>query len=98
MSSDFEGMPNALMEAMAVGLPCISTDCDTGPSDLITDGENGYLIPVGDVEALAEKMVRIIEMTPDERMRIGRAARKNMKENYNGEVICKKWESVFLRF
>ena len=98
MSSDFEGMPNALMEAMAVGLPCISTDCDTGPSDLITDGENGYLIPVGDAEALAEKMVRIIEMTPDERMSIARAARKNMKENYNGEVICKKWESVFLRF
>ena len=98
MSSDFEGMPNALMEAMAAGLPCISTDCDTGPSDLITDGENGYLIPVGDAAALAEKMVKIIEMTPDERRAIGRAARENIKEHYNGEVICKKWESAFLSF
>lgn len=52
LSSDFEGMPNALIEAMAVGLPCISTNCDTGPSDLIISGVNGILVKVGDVNEL----------------------------------------------
>lgn len=59
LSSDFEGMPNALMEAMAAGVPCVSTDCPTGPSDLIENGENGLLVPVGDVEAMAVAMRKI---------------------------------------
>lgn len=46
LSSDFEGMPNALMEAIALGLPCISTDCDGGGAAfLIEDGVNGLLVP-----------------------------------------------------
>lgn len=59
LSSDFEGMPNALMEAMAVGLPCISTDCPTGPSDMIVNGQNGFLVPVGDVCSMADAIVKI---------------------------------------
>ena len=61
MSSAFEGMPNALMEAMAVGLPCVSTDCPYGPAELIEDGVNGLLVPVGDIDALADAMLRMIE-------------------------------------
>lgn len=61
LSSDYEGMPNALMEAMAMGIPCISTDCPCGgASFLINDGENGFLVPVGDKEQLAEKMKEIL--------------------------------------
>lgn len=53
LPSNFEGMPNSLIEAMAVGLPCISTDCPIGgPSELIENGVNGYLVPVGDKERL----------------------------------------------
>ncbi len=59
LSSNYEGMPNALIEAMACGCACVSTDCDYGPSELITDGENGLLVPVGDIEALANAMERI---------------------------------------
>ena len=57
LSSDFEGMPNALMEAMALGLPCVSTDCRPGGArTLIEDGKNGFIVPVRDVEALAWAM------------------------------------------
>jgi len=58
--SRFEGFPNALTEAMYMGLPCISTDCPTGPSELIDNGENGYLIPVDDVENLTTKLELLI--------------------------------------
>lgn len=59
LPSRFEGMPNALMEAMACGLPCVAADCDFGPGELIRDGENGLLVPVEDPAALAEAMGRI---------------------------------------
>ena len=78
MSSDFEGMPNALAEAMAVGLPCISTDCKTGPRDLVDDGENGYLIPCGDAKAMAERIVRIFSMSVEEQRTIGQNARNKI--------------------
>lgn len=60
LSSRFEGMPNALIEAMAGGVPCISTDCPMGPSELIKNGENGILVPVDDDIMMAEAMKRIL--------------------------------------
>lgn len=89
LSSDAEGMPNSLMEAMAVGLPCISTDCPTGPSDLIQNAMNGYLIPVGDENALVESINRIVS-NPDIAVALGKEARKTIIGNYNPEFIAKK--------
>ena len=80
MSSDFEGMPNALAEAMAIGLPCISTDCKTGPRDLIENGENGYLVEVGNADAMAEKIVEFFLLSDDEQKRIGENARKKIMD------------------
>ena len=62
LSSDYEGMSNALMEAMAVGLPCISTDCPIGGSaELIQDHINGLLVSVGNSEELLQAMTELYE-------------------------------------
>ena len=78
MSSDFEGMPNALAEAMAIGLPCISTDCKTGPRDLIDDGKNGYLVPCGDANALAERILHVFSLSANEQKIVGQSAREKI--------------------
>lgn len=61
LSSCLEGMPNILIEALANGCACVATNCDFGPSDLIRDGENGFLVPVHDVEAMGRCLCRLLE-------------------------------------
>lgn len=70
-----EGFPNALVEAMAAGLPCVSFDCDAGPRDIIIDGKNGYLVPVRDVEVLANRLETLINNAAI-RMRLSKEAAK----------------------
>lgn len=60
LSSDYEGMPNALMEAMASGVPCVSTRCKMGPEELITDGENGLLVETDSSKQIAEALLKIL--------------------------------------
>lgn len=61
LTSRFEGMPNALMEAMAVGIPSISTDCNFGPAELIENEKNGFLVKVDDEEEIASKLRLLLE-------------------------------------
>ncbi len=95
LSSDYEGMPNALLEAMAVGVPCISTDCPCGgPRELIIDGENGYLVPCGDVQELTKKM-RLCLKDKALRNLLGNNA-KETAEGFRGERVYQRWEQYFL--
>lgn len=90
LTSDFEGIPNSLIEAMSMGLPCISTDCSPGGARfLIHNGVNGYLVRKGDAFALYEKMRFLIE-NPQEAVRIGKEA-MNIKHVYNEEHIISMW-------
>lgn len=91
MTSDFEGLPNALMEAMAMGFPVISTDCPVGgPRMLIRNGENGLLVPVGDRDALSAAMIYLIE-TPILKERIAQKA-SEVSTLYNLDTIISEWE------
>ena len=94
MSSVYEGMPNALMEAMAMGLPVISTDCPCGgPAYLIENGRNGFLVPLGDgaKECFAEMMGRLYE-DAELAETIAEAARE-ITVTQAPDVIYAKWES-----
>lgn len=89
-SSEWEGLPNALMEAMALGLPIVSTDCPCGgPATLITDGEDGLLVPIHDPEALAAGMLRLIE---DRELaeRLGTNARR-IADRAHPDIVFKQW-------
>ncbi len=91
LSSNYEGMPNALMEAMATGIPCVSTDCPIGgPKELIVDGVNGLLVPVGDVSLLSIAMARIAD---DRALALRlKNQNRNMIKDYSTDVICDEWE------
>mgnify|MGYP002509651329 FL=1 len=89
-TSDWEGLPNALMEAMALGLPIVATDCPCGgPRTIMTNGVDGLLIPIKDQKALEEGINRLIE-NPEYAERLGMEARK-IAERANGEAVFAQW-------
>lgn len=90
LSSYFEGMPNALMEAMALGLPVVATNCSGGGAKyLIENGKNGLLVPTKRGDMIAEAIVQMIN-NPDEAERMGQNARK-IGEQAQETVVFAAW-------
>lgn len=90
MSSRFEGLPMVLLEAQAFGLPIVSFDCNTGPSDLIDQGENGYLVECYDTNKLADSIIQMIEITPNKYNSMCLNAKKK-NEEYYFDSIFSQW-------
>ncbi len=91
-SSDWEGLPNGVLEAMAMGLPVVATDCPCGgPATVIRNGENGLLVPIMDEDALTEAILLLIE-DRDLAERLGENAAK-IGEIANGEAVFEQWRA-----
>lgn len=89
LASHFEGFPNVLVEAMAHEVAVISTDCDFGPREIIDDGDSGFLVPVGDVQAMSDALKRLI-VSEDKRAKMAAGA-KTVRTRYAPETIFLAW-------
>ncbi len=90
LSSDFEGLPNTLIEAMCIGIPSVSTNCSPGgAAEIISDGENGIIVPCNDAEALA-KAIKEILVDEEKALSFSNEAKK-INNQVNLENISIKW-------
>ena len=92
-SSDYEGLSNSMLEAMAIGLPCVCTDClGGGTREVMTDGDNGLIIPMNDPHAMSKAMIRFAEH-PELADSCSREAAK-IRETLSVKTIAKQWLEV----
>lgn len=93
LSSRFEGFGLVLVEAMTCGLPVVSFDCPHGPRDIIAHGKDGLLVPNGDIHALAEAMVRLMEHA-ELRQQMGVQGQKDV-QRYAIDTVMARWMQLF---
>lgn len=93
MSSNYEGFGMVLVEAMSCGVPVISFDCKCGPKDIIQSGINGLLVPNGDIQALADAMIKVMADEVYRKM-LSQNARK-VVDTYSEQAVMSQWIRLF---
>lgn len=93
LASGYEGLPNAVLEAMAAGIPVVATDLP-GTRDLVVPGVTGYLVPVGDRAALAREALRLLE-SPELARRLGQAGRERAAQHFGLQAMLDRYEALY---
>jgi len=94
MSSKFEGLPLALLEAAALELPAVATDVG-GNSEVIVDNKTGYLVPQAAPAQLADALKRLMDATPEYRKAMGLAARQRCRDHYEISAVMDQWLDLY---
>jgi len=94
LTSRREGFPNALLEAMTVGLPCVSFDCPSGPREMSEDGKVALLVPLNDERTLGLTLEQLMS-DEDLRRSLGRRARASVLERFVLEKVLARWDLLF---
>ena len=92
MTSRVEGYPNALLEAMAMGLPAVSTNCDFGPSEIIEEGKSGFIVPLDDEKTFAEKLLLLMQ-SESLRQEMGQNAR-SVNVTHSLSAVMQQWDTL----
>jgi len=94
LSSRVEGLPGTLIQSLSVGTPVIATDCDFGPREVVRDGIDGWLVPVGDARAIADKTIELLD-NPARRDELASAARSGASR-FTIQLAMTRYESALL--
>jgi glycosyltransferase involved in cell wall biosynthesis len=93
LTSDFEGLPNALIESQGLGVPAVATRCPHGPDEIVEDGVTGRLVPTGDAEAIAAAAADLLG-NPQRRRQMGQAAAARARRLYDAAILVPQWERL----
>jgi|GEM_PF-3902415 len=81
---------------MALGLPCVATDCPSGPSELTLDGRLAELVPLDDEAALRQALLQVMHASPAEREARGRVAAESVRARYGLDAVLRAWDDAWM--